>query len=153
MASYNREPNARCYHATIASNRQVLVWGGKSSGEQIKTSAVECFDVVSTTWQETRQLSLHLPDGLHHMAVAWNEEKAYSFGGVSKSGQTNDIYEVDKTSLVCKKIIPSAGSAPFPQSRSAIICSGRRLINYGGFSDTGFSDEIHVFDLDTSEYC
>ena len=148
--SRGREPVARAHHAAIGYHRYMAVWGGE--GVHIETSVVECFDVLSATWMEARQLSQYLPDRLRRMAVACDEERAYTFGGKARSGRINDVYDVDLTSLVCSKIEPSAHSAPSPSARSssAIVISRRRLINYGGYIG-GASDELHVLDLDASE--
>ena len=151
--SRGREPVARAWHASVGSHRHMLTWGGYGgSGVHIETSVVECFDVLSATWMEARQLSQYLPDGLHSMAVACDEERAYMFGGWTGSRRI-DAYEVDLTSLVCSEIIPSAHSAPSPSARnaSAIVISRRRLFNYGGNTDGRASDELHVLDLDASE--
>ena len=151
--SRGREPVARAYHAAFGYHRYMAVWGGR--GSDIETSVVECFDVLSATWMEARQLSQYLPDGLNSMAVACDEERAYTLGGYTESGCINVVYEVDLTSLVCSKIIPSAHSAPSPSARddSAIVILRRRLVNYGGDTSGGgtASDELHVLDLDASE--
>ena len=56
--SRGREPVARAYHAAIGYHRYMAVWGGDSGyGVHIETSVVECFDVLSATWVEARQLS------------------------------------------------------------------------------------------------
>ena len=152
--SRGREPVPRVYHASVGYHRYVLTWGGEvDRGVHIETSVVECFDVLSATWMEARQLSQYLPDRLYHMAVACDEERAYTFGGETESGDINDVYEVDLTSLVCSTIEPSAHSAPSPSARqlSAIVISRRRLVNYGGFTGGRVSDELHVLDLDASE--
>ena len=161
--SRGREPVARVYHAAIGYHRYMAVWGGEGRyGVHIETSVVECFDVLSATWMEARQLSQYLPDGIHRMAVACDEERAYTFGGRTGSGLINDVYEVDLTSLVCSRIELSAHSAPSPnnnnshnpsaRSSSAIVISRRRLVNYGGVTDDGrASDELHVLHLDASE--
>ena len=175
------EPVARDHHAAIGYHRYMAVWGGRGGGGvHIETSVfecfdvlsatwmearqliqylpdgltvVECFDVLSATWMEVRQLSQYLPDGLHGMAVACDEERAYTLGGYTESGRINDVYEVDLTSLVCSRIEPSAHSAPSPSARydSAIVISRRRLVNYGGDTGGGVSDELHLLDLDASE--
>ena len=117
--SRGREPVARVWHAAIGHHRCMAVWGGEGGdGVHIETSVVECFDVLSATWVESRQLSQYLSDGLHSMAVACDEERAYTLGGYTESGRINDVYEVDLTSLVCSKIEPSAHSAPSPSARS-----------------------------------
>ena len=151
--SRGREPVARVSHAAIGYHRHMAVWGGRGGGGvHIETSVVECFDVLSATWMEARQLSQYLPDGLHQMAIACDEERAYTFGGETGSRRINDVYEVDLTSLVCSTIEPSAHSAPSPSVRnsSAIVISRRRLVNYGGLTSE-VSDELHVLDLDASE--
>ena len=133
--SRGREPVARAHHAAFGYHRHMAVWGGEGGrGVHIETLVVECFDVLSATWMEARQLSQYLPDGVHSMAVACDEERAYTFGGLTDSGRINDVYEVDLTSLVCSKIEPSAHYAPSPSARSssAIVISRRRLVNYGG---------------------
>ena len=146
--SRGREPVARAFHAAIGYHSHMAVWGGR--GSDIETSVVECFDVLSATWMEARQLSQYLPDGLH----ACDEERAYTFAGSTGSGRIHDVYEVDLTPLVCSRIEPSAHSAPSPSARSssAIVISRRRLVNYGGHTDDGgVSDELHELDLDASE--
>ena len=140
--SRGREPVARAFHAAIGYHRCMAVWGGEGSGGvHIETSVVECFDVLSATWTEARQLSQYLPDGLCRMAVACDEERAYTLGGRTGSRRINDVYEVDLTSLVCSKIEPSAHSAPSPSARddSAIVISRRRLVNYGGYTEWWWS--------------
>ena len=152
--SRGREPVARAWHAAFGYHRHMAVWGGRGGdGVHIETSVIECFDVLSATWMEARQLSQYLPDGLYRMAVACDEERAYTFGGSTGSGHINDVYEVDLTSLVCSKIELSTHSAPSPSARSssAIVISRRRLVNYGGLTGGGVSDELHLLDLDASE--
>ena len=149
--SRGREPVARASHAAFGYHRHMAVWGGEGSdGVHIETSVVECFNVLSATWMEARQLSQYLPDGLRYMAVACDEERAYTLGGMTGSEPINDVYEVDLTSLVCSKMEPSAHS-PSAREASAIVISRRRLVNYGGLTSGGESDELHVLDLDASE--
>ena len=153
--SSGREPQARYWHAAVSSSRHMLVWGGGGgSGVMIKTSTVEIFDVISATWRDPRQLSgQSLPDGLHDMEIALDGDKAYSFGGRTASTRINDLLEIELTSLQCRHLVPAEGSAPPPSARngSGMVCYRRNLVTYGGFTDDGQSDELHVFDLNTSE--
>ena len=149
-----REPWPRSHHVAVSAGSKLLIWGGMDWRGLIEATTVEEFDLLSTAWQEPRKLcGESLPDGFHKMAVAWDETKAYMFGG-KDIGETryNDLYEVDLTSLECKKIQPAAGSAPppSPRSSSSMACVGRQLVVYGGFDGEEGSDELHVFDLDTS---
>ena len=153
-----REPQARGDYAAVSSSRHMFVWGGWAgrNASGLATSTVEIFDVLSAAWQEPQQLrGLSLQDGLNEMAVAWDEEKAYSFGGSmeSKTKYINDVYEIALSTLQCTKLVPAAGSAPSPRESSAMICSRRRLVLYGGSRDGLELDDLHVFNLDTSEWC
>ena len=150
--SRGREPQARYWHAAVSSNRHMLVWGGAGGvGVRIETSTVEIFDVISATWRDPRQLSgQSLPDDLRGMAIARDGDKVYSFGGMTGS----TINEIDLTSLQRRHLVQAAGSAPPPSARtgSAMVCYKRKLVMYGGHTGDGRSDELHVFDLNTSKW-
>ena len=154
MASYmGREPQARCSHAAVSSNRHMLVWGSDDRS-MLPASTVETFDVLSATWREPRQFggeSLH--DGLWDMAIAQDGDKAYSFGGFAGPHRTSDLIEIELTSLHCRHLVPAADSAPSPSARndSAMVYYRRKLVAYGGYTERRWSDELHVFDLNTSE--
>ena len=158
---YMAQPPARAEHVAVASSNRMLVWGGNGGKKsRIMTSTVEIYDVLSGTWQETRQLrSSSLPENLNSMAVIWYEEKAYTFGGFIQNvhddlGQMiNDVYEVDLSSLECKKLEPYGAPSPTPRDSSAMVYCKRKLVNYGGrLDDDVESDELHVFDLNSSEF-
>ena len=147
-----REPQARHCHAAVSSNRHMLVWGGGGGGHE--TSTVEIFDVISATWRDPRQLrGQSLPDGLHDMEIALDGDNAYSFGGWTGSTHINDLLEIELTSLQCRHLVPAEGSAPPPSARtgSGMVSYRRKLVTYGGLIGGGWSDELHVFDLNTSE--
>ena len=151
--SRGREPQGRYWHAAVSSNRHMLVWGG---GVPIETATVEIFDVISATWRDPRQLSgQSLPD--NSAAIALDGDKTYSFGGRTESTTTyiNELLEIDLTSLQCRHLVPAAGSAPPPRARysSGMVCYRRNLVTYGGYTGgDGWLDELHVFDLNKSEW-
>ena len=145
-----REPRARRGHAAVVAGNNMLVWGGSRVD---KTSEVEIFDPVIGTWLHPRQLhGDSLPRGLNNMAVASDGKKTYVFGGLSSftGRRYNTLFAIDQTSLECTELVPSAGSASPPSARSGsrIVCNDRRLVMYGGLTDTSVSDELYVFDLD-----
>ena len=151
------EPSARYGHAAVGCGGNLFVWAGDCSpGSPVPSSLLERFNVVSTTWQEPRHLrGQPLPDGLRRMAVTSDGEKAYCFGGLVGpfgTGQShNSLYCLDLSSLVCRKIVPSSES-PSPRDDSAMVHYRRKLVLYGGYTGVGSaSDELFVFDLDTSE--
>ena len=146
IASEPREPKARLGHAAVVVDNNMLVWGGIGVGE---TSTVETFDVSSATWLEPRRLHGDiLPNGLYSMAVTSDKKRAYVFGGYSNSTR-NQLFVIDLTSLECRELVPGSSSRPSARQGSRMVCYGRKLVMYGGRTDTGVSDELNIFDLDT----
>ena len=146
------EPRARYYHAAVGVGQKLYAWGGDDA--RTSASTVECLDVPSATWQEPRQLRGHpLPDRLDRMAVTADGERAYSFGGRTGSGASNAVYEVKMTSLECRELAPaSASPAPSTKYGSGMVHYQHMLVVYGGYTSEGRpTDELHVFDLNTSE--
>ena len=151
--SVAREPQARCYYAAVGVGQRFYAWGGHGGDTSVQASTVECLDVPSATWQEPRQLRGHpLPDRLYRMAVTADGERAYSFGGRTGSGYSNAVYEVTMTSLECRELAPaSASPVPSKKEGSAMVHYQHMLVVYGGYSEGRPTDELHVFDLNTSE--
>ena len=146
------EPQARYCHAAACVEGNMLIISGYGS---VNDALVETYHVPSMTWQEQRQLSgQSLPDNFYSMAVASDGERAYLFGGYTGSGKRcNTLYEVDLTSLECRALVPAADSlSPIARLGSRMVFSEqRKLVVYGGYTDAGPTDELLVFDLDTSE--
>ena len=153
------EPSARYGHAAVGCGGNLFVWAGNGGpGSPVPSSVLERFNVVSASWQEPRQLrGQSLPDGFNSMAVTSDGEKAYFFGGVDESDTPhNSLYCLDLSSFLCQIIVPTAASeSPSPRDDSAMVYYRRKLVLYGGDTGGGSpSDELFVFDLDTSEeYC
>ena len=153
------EPSARYGHAGVGCGGNLFVWAGK--GGPVSSSVLERFNVVSTSWQEPRHLrGQSLPDGLRLMAVTSDGERAYCFGGVDGSEERhNSLYCLDLSSLLSRLIIPTTASeSPSPRTSSAMVHYRGKLVLHGGDTGAGSaSDELFVFDLDTSEayleYC
>ena len=150
------EPSARYGHAAVGCGGNLFVWaGGGVPGSPVPSSVLERFNVVSTSWQEPRQLcGQSLPDGFNSMAVTSDGEKAYFFGGSDQSGgRHNSLYCLDLSSLLNRLIIPTTASeSPSPRSSSAMVHYRGKLVLHGGYTGGGSpSDELFVFDLDTSE--
>ena len=148
------DPSARLGHAAVGSGSNMFVWGGEGGGGSIvSSSVVERFNVQSTSWQEPRQIrGQSPPDGLHAMAVASDGERAYCFGGfVGRESQLyNSLYVLDLSSMQCRQMA-TGGESPTARSQSAMVHYRRQLVAYGGWTGSGASDELFVFDLDTSE--
>ena len=144
------EPKARVYHAAVAVDNNMLVWGACGVDE---TPTVETFDVSSATWLKPRQLHGDtLPNGLYDMAVTSDKKRAYVFGGYSMSTRElyNQLFVIDLTSLECRELVPGSSSRPSARNGSRMVCYGRKLVMYGGLTGPGaVSDELHIFNLET----
>ena len=149
------EPSARYGHAAVGCGSNMFVWGGKGDGggSVVSSSVVERFNVQSTSWHESRQIrGQSPPDGLYNMAVASDGERAYYFGGyvARRSQRYNSLYVLDLSSMQCRQMA-TGGESPTARSLSAMVHYRRQLVVYGGLTESGASDELFVFDLDTSE--
>ena len=116
------EPSARYGHGAVGCGGNLFVWAGRGGGSPVPSSVLERFNVVSTSWQEQRQLrGQSLPDGFNSMAVTSDGEKAYFFGGRDESYTLhNSLYCLDLSSLVCRMIVPSS-EPPSPRYDSAMV--------------------------------
>ena len=148
------EPSARYGHAAVGSGSNMFVWAGnRGGGSVVSSSVVERFNVQSTSWQEPRQLrGQSRPDGLYSMAVASDGERAYYFGGEVGGGfqLLNSLYVLDLSSMQCRPMA-TGGESPTARSSSAMVHYRRQLVVHGGYTGSRASDELFVFDLDTSE--
>ena len=153
------EPSARMFHAALPMGNHMFMWGGITSEDSspVKSSVVECFNVLSYSWEQPRRLLNEvLPVGYSNMAVASDGENSYLFGGTNKSEELcSEIYEVRMPSLECKKLVPTADPIN-TRGLSALVCVNRTLISYGGVIDKPhtmptLSKKLFVFDLIESE--
>ena len=148
------EPSARYRHAAVSFGRNMLVWGGE--GDSTVPSSVESYSVSPNVWQKPRKLrGQSLPNRLRHMAVASDGERAYFFGGwIDARGlqrRSNALYVLDLSSRWCRELVAAnAEESPSPRGFSAMVYRKRTLVLYGGDTEI-ISDELFVFDLDTSE--
>ena len=153
LAMSSAEPSARYQHGAVGVGSNLFVWGGDGGGVSVvSSSVVERFNVRSASWREPRQLRDHsLPEDLSCMAVASDGDRAYCFGGRNSLGSQryNALYVLDLSSMRCREI-PGAAS-PTARSSSSMTHYERKLVLYGGMTEIGVSDELFVFDLDTSE--
>ena len=137
------ETSARYDHAAVGFGQNMFVSAGWNSGSTVPSSVVEKFNVLSTAWQERRQLrgqSLKLPAS-SITAVASDGKKAYL---LKRHNVNSLLYCLDLSSLRCREIVPT--NSEFPgYINSAMIYYRRKLAVYG-------EDELTVLDLITSEF-
>ena len=125
------------------------------TGSRCKTDVVERLNLSTFTYEQRHLTDSSAPDGLHSMAVTWDESHGYSFGGKVGNGKwLHSIYCLDFSTLKCIEIVPATGSdTPTPKSSCRMVHFNRKLVVYGGRTDDDISSDLLLFDLDNSKYC
>ena len=141
-----REPQLRRYHAAFGVGSKHFLWGGEGS-PAIRTAQIEAFDISSAKWREPLLLKGSPPACLDGMAITTNGDSAFSFGGYNGSIRTNSIYEINLRTLECRKILPTDSYSPPVVAYSSILLYNEQLVVFGGFTDKGSTNDLHVFDL------
>lgn len=146
-------PQSRVYHTAFGVGQKLYVWGGNSK-PKIQPTIIESFDVLSQAWEKQKQLKGCLPDGFYDMAIATDGEYVYSFGGRTASGAySNAVYQFNLSTLDCRELIPANPShAPKKAYGSGLVKLNEKLVVFGGYNDSRQTDDLHVFDLKTSEF-
>lgn len=146
-------PQSRVYHTAVGVGRKLYVWGGNSK-PKIQATIVENFDVLSQAWEKRKQFKGSLPDGFYDMATATDGDYVYSFGGRTASGvYSNAVYQFNLSTLECRELVPANPShAPKKAYGSGLVIFNEKLVIFGGYNDNRQTDDLHVFDLRTSEF-
>lgn len=143
------QPQPRYRHAAFGVGLKQYVWAGSAD---INTAQIETFDISSAKWEKPQLLQGSLPDSLSGMAVTTDGEHAYTFGGVKGSTRINTLYEINPRTLQCRELLPESSlHAPKGASASGLVYYKGKLVVYGGYTDEGRTDDLHVFDLRKSE--
>ena len=148
----SRRPQPTEGHATVGVGSKLHVWGGSlgSGSPKVQTTTLETFDVSSRTWERPQKLPCFLHDGLMNMAVTADGGNAYFFGG--RSGPVayhNTVYRVNPSTLQCVDLTPR-NDPPKERAWSCMVHFNQKLVIHGGRTDQD-TDELHLFDLRTSE--
>ena len=151
-----RQPQPRESHAAVAVGEKLFVWAGDCGSTKIQTTTIESFDVPSGIWEQPQQLHGSLPDGLYGMAVASDGKSAYTFGGRSGSHPNytyyNTVYQINLSTLECSELVPKDLSfAPKKSYGSGMVLFNDKLVVHGGYTGQDWTDDLHVFDIKTSE--
>ena len=152
-----RQPLPRADHAAVGIGSKLYVWGGNGGSSQIKSTALEIFDVASLKWEVQQALyGCDIPDGLRCMAVTSDGETAYCCCGVTGSHPNytyyNTAFEITPSQHLCKELQPTSPSLmPQKTSSSRVVRFQDKLILFGGYTGRTRTNELHVFDLKKSE--
>ena len=150
MGAGASEPSPRWNHYSAAVETKLYVWGGDtkdfSKDESKLTSTLHVFDLFTESWK-TKSTTGASPPGVTWGASATAGHHLYQYGGYGSSSQSS-LHHLDTTTSHWTKL-PEG-----PAKRKIGCCMVRckdMLVLFGGLSDGGLTDELHVFNLKTSK--
>ena len=163
------EPEERWGHFACSTQRKTFMWGGGN----IKNTSIEEYDSYLESWT-SRKCHGNAPRGCYYGACASNNDRLYSYGGFDVDGDfRGGLGELNTTTLKWSSLSPeSAANGPmkkrgaglvyFGENKIAVVGGwgiptgpaqpGSRFVKSGSSNGSGWTNEIHVFDLTESKY-
>jgi len=132
--------------------RNLHVWGGNAGSNeksQDLATTVEVFDVSTNLWKRNPTNGMLSP-GLFGTAYTLVGTTLYVFGGKDRNGSLqNSLYKLDLFSFQWEEIKPTNPSrGPQRKHSSGMLpCGDNQLVIFAGCTDSGYTDELHIFDL------
>ena len=150
------EPLARSEHAAVAVDYKLHMWGG-SAGSKEKSRElrkhVEVFDISTELWEQKPTHGTP-PPGLWDTAYTVVRSCLFVFGGNGDGSRHNTLFKLDLRSFQWEQVqVSNPSSGAQKKSGGRMVSYGdNQLVIFAGFTGSGETDELHVFDLDKGEY-
>ena len=157
-------PSPRLYHFCASRNRSTFYWGGATSGgeaiwgnamkEDVPVTDLEYLYelvVVGNKWKKHLLKGQH-PPGVCGGACAVVGDCLYLYGGKDKEGKgTSSMFELNLSTKSWRELShPGTGVLNIKLS-CHMAAYNSALIIYGGWTDDGPTNELHMFDLKAGE--
>lgn len=148
------------------------MWGGLTESRGADhLDTVSTFDPMLEKWVELRPKGLP-PPGWCNGASAADETHLYTYGGSDGQTYYDSLYQLDINTLTWTKLSASghtpgqqAANRPMRKIACGLLCYRHQLVLFGGYSkvfpahiqpgvryELGWTNEMHIFDLSSSEY-
>ena len=150
------EPLARFLHAAVAVDNKLHMWGGWA-GSRKKSREVadklEVFDISKELWEQKPTHGTP-PPGLWSTAYTVVGSCLFVFGGEVGVSRHNTLFKLDLHSFQWEQVqVSNTSRGPQRKSRCGMVSYGdNQLVIFAGYTESGRTDELHVFDLDKGEY-
>ena len=133
-----------CVSATI--NSRVYVWGGKTaSGDTSHLANLYILDSRTEKWL-SRPINGPHPPGYTYCAAAQDGNLLYVYGGVDEHGKrTGSFFCLDLDLLSWTEL----HDGPKKKSSCGMVVQEDKIFLFGGRTDDGYTNELHMFNLST----
>ena len=144
------EPAPRAWHFSSTVAGQTYIYGGNTLGAEDDEKSVFGFLQKEEVWK--RHTTTGTPPGtLNEGACISVGDVIYMYGGYAYGrgrGEQGGLYSLDVREM--KWSIVSNGPR---RSGCGIAHFKDTLVVFGGYGDSGSSNELHIFDLEEGEEC
>jgi len=143
LTSGTGAPAARSSHTAIWSGREMIVWGGYSTGQYLNTGSR--YNPMNNTWQATA-LGSSVPVGRFGHTAVWTGHEMIVWGGVgaffppmNTGGRYDPVADAWSPTLV-------DGSTPEKRYVHTALWTGSKMIVFGGKGDFGLLGTGGLYD-------
>ena len=148
MAFPEPTPKQGCVSATI--NSRVYVWGGGTvSGDTSHLANLYILDSRTEKWL-SHPITRQHPHGYKYCAAAQDANLLYVYGGQHEHYEyTGSLYCLDLDLLSWTELSPHIQGGPKKKGNCGMVVQEDKIILFGGYTGTGYTDELHMFNLST----
>eukprot|EP00164_Ancoracysta_twista_P002559 GFYU01003407.1.p1 GENE.GFYU01003407.1~~GFYU01003407.1.p1 ORF type:complete len:700 (-),score=265.72 GFYU01003407.1:140-2239(-) len=154
-AKAGKAPSPRLGHTMTVVEGSVFVLGGMFENRYY--SDINVLDYANLSWSRPRIIGM-VPTARAHHSCTVIGTKLIVFGGAGERGPTNDVGVLD-----CKSFLSNTGAmfwtrpviqgkAPPPRSNHTASFVGSNLYIFGGCTERGHFNDLHILHLDTMSW-
>ena len=149
------EPQPRSRHTAVAVDNKLHMWGGwtgsKEKSEEV-VQKLEVFDISTEQWEQKLTCGTP-PPGLWTTAYAVVGSCLFVFGGYDGVSWHNTLYNLNLRSFQWEQVrVSNPSRGPQRKSGCGMVSYGdNQLVVFAGYTNSGYTDELHVFDLNKGE--
>jgi hypothetical protein len=110
------------------------------------------FDLESEEWEPVSIQSTVSPTPRSEFAHVKDKDSFIIFGGEGDTGLLNDLYMFNIKNKEWKILQVSSAISPTPRRASCLATSYDELYIFGGYSETGYTDELWRYSLISNKY-
>ena len=146
------EPLPRSGHAAVVVDNKLHMWGGWTGSEEKSQDLRQQIDILTEQWE---QKATHgNPPGLYLMAYTVVGSFLFVVGGWDGESRYNRVFNLDLHTCQWEEVqVSNPSRGPQRKTGCGMVSYGdNQLVVFAGYTDSGYTDELHVFDLNKGEY-